>query len=189
MAVAARERAGCGQTQDSSLISCEHNVKTMTNATTTTGAGMKTTRSNIKTQLAVSIALSLAAGLASTTALADGRHECSLKTLRGEYRFHADGYTIVNGVAQPKAIIETLVFDGEGNVTTPAVSVSLNGSIMQPPQGAPGTYTVDADCTGTITFVTGQSFDLQIYPSGNHMNLLQTNPNSVMQGTAARVSR
>jgi hypothetical protein len=137
----------------------------------------------------VSVALSLAAGLASSTALADGRHECSLKTLRGAYRFHADGYTIVNGVAQPKAIIETLVFDGEGNLTTPAVSVSLNGAIMQPPQGAPGVYTVDADCTGTITFVSGQTFDLQIYPSGNHINLLQTNANSVMQGTAARVSR
>ena len=118
-------------------------------------------------------------------------HECSAKTLRGEYRFHASGYNIVNGTALPKAIIETLVFDGEGNVTTPAVSVSINGTIVQPPQGAPGVYTVDADCTGTLTFAdaAGTRFDLQIRPNGNSVNLLQTNPNTVMQGTAQRVRR
>ena len=124
-------------------------------------------------------------------ALAGDGHECSVKTLRGEYLFHASGFNIVNGVALPKAIIETLVFDGEGNVSTPAVSVSINGTIVQPPQGAPGIYTVDADCTGTLTFsdAAGTRFDLQINPKGHSINLLQTNPNTVMQGTAARVSR
>jgi hypothetical protein len=147
--------------------------------------------------LALSVALTLTAGLAvPPMAIAgDGHrgdsHECSVKTLRGEYRFHASGYNIVNGAALPKAIIETLVFDGEGNVSTPAVSVSINGTIVQPPQGAPGIYTVDADCTGTLTFsdAAGTKFDLQIKPNGNGMNLLQTNPNTVMQGTAQRVAR
>jgi len=160
---------------------------------------MKSTRSNIVTlqkQLAVAGALSLAAGLASPSmALAGDRHdghECSVKTLRGEYLFHASGYNISpTGVALPKAIIEKLVFDGEGNVSTPAVSVSINGTIVQPPQGAPGVYTVDADCTGTLTFAdaAGVKFDLHIKPNGNRINMLQTNPNTVMQGTADRVSR
>lgn len=161
---------------------------------------MKSRRAAIGTfnkQLAMSVALTLAAGLAvpSMAMAGDGNHgdsrECSVKTLRGEYRFHASGFNIVNGVALPKAIIETLVFDGEGNLSTPAVSVSINGTIVQPPQGAPGIYTVDADCTGTITFsdAGGTKFDLQIKPNGNSINLLQTNPNSVMQGTAERVSR
>ena len=76
-------------------------------------------------------------------------------------------------------------------MATPAVSVSINGTIVQPPQGAPGIYTVDADCTGTITFADAGSvkFDLQIHPNGNRIYMLQTNPNTVMQGTAERVSR
>jgi hypothetical protein len=67
--------------------------------------------------------------------------------------------------------------------------VSINGVIVQPAQGNPGNYTVDADCTGTLTFADGPKFDLQINPHGREINLLQTNPNTVMQGTAQKVSR
>jgi hypothetical protein len=60
--------------------------------------------------------------------------------------FHASGFNIVNGAAVPKAIIETLVFDGASNVSTPAVSISFNGLIVQPPQGilAPTRWTQTA---------------------------------------------
>ncbi len=156
---------------------------------------MKTTTATLGTlnrRLAISVALTLAAGLAlPSLARAGDGDECSAKTLRGEYRFHASGFNIVNGAALPKAIIETLVFDGDGNVSTPAVSVSINGTILQPPQGASGIYSVDPDCTGTLTFAdaAGTRFDLQIHPNGKAMNLLQTNPNSVMQGAAERVAR
>ncbi|MGH7129428.1 MAG: hypothetical protein ACREIV_12730, partial [Planctomycetaceae bacterium] len=51
----------------------------------------------------------------------------------------------------------------------------------------PGIYTVDADCTGTLTFGDGVMFDLQVRPSGRTVNMLQTNPNTVMQGTAEKV--
>jgi hypothetical protein len=143
----------------------------------------------LRKQLPVSAALALAAGLAlPSLALAD-EDECTAATLRGVYLFHASGYNIVGGVPLPKAIIETVVFDGLGNVSTPAVSLSLNGTIVQPPQGNPGVYTVDADCTGTLMFVDGPKFDLQITPNGKQINLLQTNPNTVMQGTAQRVAR
>jgi hypothetical protein len=142
-----------------------------------------------RTLLAVQAALVLAGGLAlPSVASADTTDGCSAATLRGVYMFRASGYNIVNGVALPKAIIETIVFHGDGNVTTPAVSVSINGTILQPPQGNPGTYTVDADCTGTLTFADGPSFDLQVRPKGNIVHMLQTNPNTVMQGTSEKVS-
>ena len=121
--------------------------------------------------------------------LAEENQECTAETLHGVYLFHASGYNIVSAVPLPKAIIETVVFDGLGNVTTPAVSLSLNGTIVQPPQGSPGVYTVDADCTGTLMFADGPKFDLQITPNGKQINMLQTNPATVMQGTAKRVSR
>ena len=144
----------------------------------------------LRKHLAVSAALALAAGLALPSIVqAEETDECTAETIRGVYLFHASGYNIVSGVPLPKAIIETVVFDGLGNVTTPAVSVSINGTLLQPPQGNPGVYTVDADCTGTLTFADGPRFDLQITPNGKQINMLQTNPNTVMQGTAQRVSR
>jgi hypothetical protein len=144
----------------------------------------------LRKHLAASAALALAAGLAlPALAAAEDAPECSAATIRGVYLFHASGYNIVSGVPLPKAIIEKVVFDGLGNVTTPAVSLSINGTIVQPPQGSAGNYTVDADCTGTLMFADGPKFDLQIAPNGKQINLLQTNPATVMQGTAKRVSR
>jgi hypothetical protein len=136
----------------------------------------------------VSAVLVLAAGLSlPSMVLAD--RECSAATIRGAYIFNASGYNIVGGVAQPAAYIFTMVFDGLGNMTTPAVSLSRNGAIFSLPQGNPGNYTVDADCRGTLTFSGGTTYDLQIAPNGNQFNMLQTNPGSVTQGTAHRVSR
>lgn len=143
----------------------------------------------MKSSLLVSAAAAIAAGLAVPTAASAGDDDivtCSPKTLRGVYLFAASGFNIVNGAAVPKAIIETLVFDGRGGVVTPEISLSANGNIIQPPQGAPGVYTVDADCTGTLTFGDGIMFDLQIKPYGKAVNMLQTNPGTVMQGTAER---
>ena len=141
-------------------------------------------------QTPVAAAVALAASFAMqpiASATEDDVVSCSARTLRGVYEFSASGFNIVNGAALPKAIIETLVFDGRGGVLTPAVSLSINGTIIQPPQGNPGTYTVDADCTGTLTFADGPMFDLHIAPYGKSVKMLQTNPNTVMQGTAQKV--
>lgn len=151
---------------------------------------MKSTRTSLlalKKRLPMAAACALAGGFISPSMVLADTDECNAATLRGAYMFHASGYNIVNGAALPKAIIETVIFDGLGNVTTPEVSVSINGILLQPPQGNPGNYTVDADCTGTLTFADGPMFDLQITPNGKSINMLQTNPNTVMQGTAERV--
>jgi hypothetical protein len=141
-------------------------------------------------QLLLAAAMTLAGGLAiPSTAVATDEDvvTCSTRTLRGVYLFHASGFNIMNGVAVPKAIIETLVFDGQGGVLTPEISLSANGNIIQPPQGSPGVYTLDADCTGTLTFGDGIMFDLQAAPYGKSVNMLQTNPGTVMQGSAEKV--
>ncbi len=140
--------------------------------------------------LLLSAAIALAAGLAMPSVASAGDDDvvtCNLKTVRGVYDFHASGFNIVNGVPQPKAIIERVVFDGYGGVLTPLVALSINGNIVQPPQGNPGVYTVNADCTGTLTFADGPMFRLQIRPGGKSLNMLQTNPNTVMQGSADKV--
>lgn len=141
-------------------------------------------------RLLLSAVMAVASGLAIAAPASASEEDvvtCSLRSLRGVYEFSASGFNIVNGIAAPKAIIERLVFDGRGNVLTPAVSLSINGNIVQPPQGNPGTYTVDANCTGTLTFADGPMFDLHIAPYGKSVRMLQTNPNTVMQGTATKV--
>jgi hypothetical protein len=51
-----------------------------------------------------------------------------------------------------------------------------------------GTYTVEDNCTGTITF-DGPLFDIFLSPRADAIWMIQTNPGTVFQGTATRVSR
>lgn len=51
-----------------------------------------------------------------------------------------------------------------------------------------GTYTVDENCTGSVAF-DGPTFDIFIAPNGAEIWLIQTNPNSVFEGSAKRVAR
>jgi hypothetical protein len=117
------------------------------------------------------------------------RHDdvCRVNTLRGTYVFAATGFNIVAGVAQPKAIVEVVEFGGDGTLSVPAVTLSVNGVIVRPLPSI-GTYTVEDDCSGTILFA-GPAFDIFIAPDAEVIWMIQTNPNSVFQGTATRTSR
>jgi hypothetical protein len=122
----------------------------------------------------------------SGTAKADS--DCMFKSamLHGSYVFAATGYNIVSGVPQPKAIIEMIIFNGDGTLTTPAVSRSVNGVISRAAVGASGTYTVDSGCTGTISFSSGQLFDIYVSRKGYTIWMIQANADTVFQGTATK---
>jgi len=113
---------------------------------------------------------------------------CTLETLEGVYGFTATGYNIVESVPQPKAIVESIDFDGDGTLTSLA-TVSVNGVLLGASfHSGSGNYTVNENCTGTITFADGPRFDILIAPNGKQLYLIQTNPNTVLAGTARRVS-
>jgi hypothetical protein len=111
---------------------------------------------------------------------------CGLHTLRGSYVFAASGYNIVSGVALPKAIVEAIEFHGDGTLSFPAVTVSINGNINQGGPGV-GVYTAGDGCRGTVTFLPGPSFDIFFDHTGKQAWMIQTNPGTVFQGTATRV--
>lgn len=124
----------------------------------------------------------------------DDEDACSNATLRGLYAFTASGFNIVGSGAQPKAIIELIRFKGDGSLTNPWTTVSINGNpiIQHPhPPDSPGTgtYSVRADCTGTLQFDTGPAYDIFVGFGGSEIQMIQTNPNTVFQGKAERVSR
>jgi hypothetical protein len=118
----------------------------------------------------------------------DEARTCLRHKLDGLYIFSATGYTIASGVAQPKAIVEMIRLNGDGTLTSPAATVSINGTILRS-STVIGTYTVEPNCTGTLTFANGFSFDTFLSPSGDDFWMIQTNPNNVFQGNVTRVSR
>jgi len=124
----------------------------------------------------------------SMAGIARADSDCTLKalTLRGPYVFAATGFNIVGGVAQPKAIVEVISFNGDGTLTVPGATRSINGVVAKIPPGGTGSYTVETGCTGTISFTGGPSFDIYVSSRGDTIWMIQTNPDTVFQGTATK---
>jgi hypothetical protein len=125
----------------------------------------------------------------SGTARADSPAvSCSVQTLRGSYVFNPHGFNIVNGAAQPIAVFEGIDFNGDGTLTVPFATVSVNGLILHFPPGGTGTYTVNQDCQGTLTFTGGPiNFDIFARANGKEIEMIRTDDNTVLNGTAKRV--
>jgi hypothetical protein len=81
--------------------------------------------------------------------------ECSNASLKGAYGFHQG--QIGNGA--PVGVLGRAVFDGKGNVTTTA-TINANGTVFHAGPGTE-TYTVNADCTGTIIPVPGANVNIR----------------------------
>jgi len=141
----------------------------------------------MKTLTRQSLVAAAMAVAVSGVALAD--NDCTLQTLRGSYVFAANGYNIVAGVTQPKTIVEVIDFNGDGTLSVPAATRSVNGVIARTPPGGTGSYTADAGCKGTIAFAGGPSFDIFISPKGERLWMIQTNSDTVFQGKATRISQ
>jgi hypothetical protein len=113
--------------------------------------------------------------------------KCSEATLHGTYLFAHDGVDISGNDQAPFANAGYDVFDGNGKVDT-VFSSNANGHISRKVHES-GTYTVKADCTGTV----GGAFDLFIAPDGSMFTFVQIKPKSnvtsgfELQGTAKRV--
>jgi hypothetical protein len=111
----------------------------------------------------------------------------TLKTLKGTYQFAATGYTITSTGPQPLAIVEVLDVNGDGTLNVPAVTLSVNGTTLRFADVG-GSYTVNEDCTGTITFVTDVHLDIFIARHGKEFDLIQTDPDTVLAAVARKVS-
>src|SRR5262245_19412464 len=94
----------------------------------------------------------------------------------------------------PKAFLEVLQFNGDGTLSTPSVTAANpfadSGATLQG-AGAPGVYSINDDCTGTVQFSDANGVKFNIYvdpPQGNTIWMIQTSPaNNVFQASAKRV--
>jgi hypothetical protein len=101
--------------------------------------------------------------------------DCSVGMLKGLYLWTFDGYTHLNGNLLPKAVMQGLQFNGDGTTYNPFGTVNIGGTITIDATGGVGTYTVAADCTGTLSIVNGPSFNIYVGPGGKQVWTTQTN--------------
>src|SRR6185369_17002794 len=77
--------------------------------------------------------------------------KCTLSTLKGTYIYALDGFLIQGDTQRtPFAQSGQETYDGHGVLTIGAASASLNGTIVRSTYA--GSYTVNPDCSGTVTF-------------------------------------
>ena len=122
----------------------------------------------------------------------DRARECTLATLKGRYLFADSGtvYPPAFGVTEPTPGTDAgfHIFHGDGTGTD-IVTVRFNGVIVAENFVTPTSYTVNADCTGTLTVPDGPSFGLFIAPNGEAIAITATDPGNFVSNIARRVSR
>ena len=122
---------------------------------------------------------------------ASSRAKCSKATLKGTYLFAQNGVEIKGDEQRPVAIAGYEVFDGNGKVKG-VDSSNFNGEITRNERFS-GTYSVNADCTGTATYSDGTRYDQFIAPDGSILTFVLTKPSEgvtsafELQVTAKRV--
>jgi hypothetical protein len=112
---------------------------------------------------------------AATVGEAPDAHTCSVHNLRGVYLWTFDGYTRFGGNLVPKAVMQGLRFNGDGTTYNTFGTVNIGGTITIDATGGVGTYTVAADCTGTLSIIGGPSFKMYVGPGAQKLWITQTN--------------
>ena len=140
----------------------------------------------------VSLVAAMALGTSATAGAAADGQACSVHMLKGLYLWTFDGYENFGGNFVPKAIMQGLQFNGDGTTFNPFGTVNIGGTIIIDATGGVGTYTVAADCTGTLSITNGPTFNMYIGPGAKQLWITQTNVGSgdftgLGVGTATRL--
>ena len=117
------------------------------------------------------------------------RAKCSKATLKGTYLFAQNGVEIKgNNEQRPFALAGFDVFDGNGEVKG-IDSGNFNGEVFRNDRFT-GTYTVKANCTGTVTFRDGDAIhgDIFIAPDGSKFAFVRIDPEDVAAGIDEQVT-
>ena len=130
-------------------------------------------------------------GLLRGPGAAAGGQVCSVHMLRVLYLWTFDGFENFGGNFAPKAIMQGLQFNGDGTTFNPFGTVNIGGTIIIDATGGVGTYTVNPDCTGTLSITNGPTFNIYVGPGAQKVWTLETSPSpaglGVSVGTATRL--
>lgn len=135
--------------------------------------------------------LLLTLALVTSSSLTAHAGVCSNSTIRGTYAFtlHGtiflpDGSTLlIDGIAKQ-------TYDGDGNMTQ-VDAVATNGALTPGWRSGTGAYSVDSDCTGTLTITIPGLSDLHVQfivaQSGNTIHQVVTDPGVATTGDGERL--
>src|SRR5829696_7310154 len=76
-------------------------------------------------------------------------------------------------------------YQDNANGTADGVAPYIVDGEINPPESFSGTYSVNADCTGTSTFTDGTQFNLVTTPDGRMHTYVQTKPSGVVASRIA----
>jgi hypothetical protein len=122
-----------------------------------------------------------------------GQSECSLATLQGTYIFAYDGIQLKDGKQIRFALAGQETYNGDGTMTG-VYSGNTGGEVVR---NVPytGTYTVNADCSGTLTTTEETEgtevishYDQFTGPTGDELSFAQTDPDFIAAGFQRRVN-
>jgi hypothetical protein len=110
--------------------------------------------------------------------------------LHGLYLWAFDGYQYFGGNPVPKTLMAGIQFNGNGTLSIPFATINIGG-VPHDGSGAVGTYTVAADCTGTLSITGGTSFYMFVGEGAKQISIMQTgggpgDGTGVALGTATR---
>ena len=119
---------------------------------------------------------------------------CNAGMLRGSYLWTFDAYENFDGNFVPVAVMQGLRFNGDGTTLNTFGTVNIGGTIIFDAGGFSGTYTVNPDCTGTLSPAPGiaPTFNIYVGPGAQQVWTIQSSPDGsltpgVSRGTAVRL--
>lgn len=138
-----------------------------------------------KTALFTAALCILAAGVSFKSSAAPTQQPaeayCSLKTLKGSYAYSIQGYR----GGKPYASSGLFSFDGAGQV-----AILYTSSIERTQLFTTGTYTVDGNCSGSMTLAAATVVNnFYLSPTGDSFNFVRVSQDDVIGTEARRVSR
>src|SRR5881392_94314 len=133
----------------------------------------------------VCLAVTMAPGTSATArAAGDGGRVCSVGMLKGSYLWTFDAYENFNGNFVPVAVMQGLRFNGDGTTVNTFGTVNIGGTIIFDVTGGVGTYTVNPDCTGTLSITNGPTFNIYVGPGAQKVWTLETSPSPAGVGVS-----
>lgn len=133
----------------------------------------------IRTIVKTGVALSSAVVLWSSSALA--ADECSAKSLKGHYTYWLQG---ADAAGKAYAEVGQEHYDGAGNVVS-QIAVAGSGKV----QDDKATYTVNSDCSGTVTYASDSSYIIFVAPDGDSFVFSSAKGGGIQAGENTRVEK
>ena len=113
----------------------------------------------------------------------DGATKCTVKTLKGRYLFGGGSATLFPPAFGVKEVSVGSaagyhIFNGDGTGKD-IVTFIINGNIVLRTSPLSTTYTLNPDCTGTVTVLGGPHADIFVSPNGDELAWINTDPGFV----------